>query len=134
MAIVEFDKKTFVLLKREIDAAVAAVAEKHGIKIASGSGKLGYGAKSLEIKLDLAVIENGKVLSKEAEAFKLYAVLEGLQETDLGRSFTFTSRAGEKTYEITGYSSKAKQYPILAKDASGATYKFRVDQVKAGLI
>lgn len=134
MSIAEFDNVTYRALSKEINEALAAIAAKHSIKIGVAGGKLGIGAKNLEIKLALSVVENGKVVSKEAEAFKRYAKLEGLEPTDLGRQFTFTARGRKETYKITGYATKAKQYPILAEGPDGRTYKFDVSDVKRGLI
>lgn len=66
-------------------------------------------------------------MTKEAEDFKRFAALEGLQPSDLGRRFVI----GGNTYEICGYKPRCYKNPIIAKDVrTNRTFKFPTNTVR----
>lgn len=89
--------------------AVRPIAEEMGVAVTPGMCK--YGPTG-EIRLQISPInEDGTVETKEAQAFKQYARLEGLNPTDLGRTF----RSQGKTFEIIGFKPRATKRPILCR-------------------
>ena len=121
----QFDRKTANAFAREAEQALQALAEKHGVDVSIGSGNFTQNDFSFKVKAAVKS-KDGTVLSREAEAFKVNAPLLGLQESDLGRTFT----AQGKTFKITGYNTRAKKMPILAEDENGRGYKFDRETVK----
>jgi hypothetical protein len=123
--IAKFDRKTASAFAKEAEQALQALARKYGVDVSTGSGS--YNDSNFTFKITAAVkSSDGTAITREAQAFKANARWIGLQESDLGRSFT--SRG--KTFTITGYNTRAKRMPILAKDENGKGFKFEVDTVK----
>jgi hypothetical protein len=116
-------------LSKEIEKAVQDVADKHGLVIKMGSGS--YTQNNATLKVEIAVKSlDGTVATKEASSFKALCTFYGLQESDLGR--TFTSRGS--LYVITGLASKSRTNPILAtRQTDNKLFKFPVDSVKKAL-
>ena len=117
------------LLATEIEEAVQSVAKKHGIQIKRGRGV--YGGANATLKLEIATMgTGGQVQTREAEDFKLYAKLYGMEADDLGKEFTDFD--GE-VYKITGFKPRSRKYPVLVERCDGKGFKMPVARVKAGL-
>lgn len=125
-----FDRTNLRMLRVEIDGAIADVLAKHGLKV--NVGNISYSGQEFTTKVTVNV--PGAVSRKDQQAesaFKMYASMEGLKAEDFGKQFT--THSGE-TFEITGYSTRAKKYPIKAKRVKdGHPFKFPVSQVKLAL-
>jgi hypothetical protein len=129
MAITNFDKVSCRILSRDIEAALGAVASRHGIIVKPGRGTYTGGHFTLKIECS-TVGQDGVVNSKEAEDFKTYATLHDLQPEDLGKTVTFSF----EKYTITGMRPKATRFPILAKRVrDGKVYCLPVDGVRRSL-
>lgn len=102
-------------LREDINAALAAVAEKHGLHIHAGNCT--YNPTSCMFKLECAErAEDGRILDKSAQMFLLYAADYGLKPEWLGRKF----KNGPNTYQLTGLNPR-KGRPVLAtKDGNDA--------------
>lgn len=109
--------------------ALQAVADKYDIDIQKGRGT--YSDTNYTLKIEMSVKDKtGQVITREARDFKSFADAYGLQSDDLGKTFPASGR----TFEIVGLSTKAKKYPILAKDVNtGGTYKFPATRVATAL-
>lgn len=112
------------VLRTAIDAALAKVAEEHGVTLQTGKGKYGDTFGSFELKIGLPDAD-GKVVTKEGEDFRYNASVFGFQPDDLFAEFTVR---GEK-YTITGMNARASKMPILAKRADGKGFKFSAPSV-----
>jgi len=124
-----FDRPTIKALRAEIDAALKAVADRHGIAITSGSAT--FSDANVSLKIQLATLgEGGAVNTREAEDFRRNAASFGLAADDLGRSFF--SRG--KTYTLVGASVKSYKYPLLCRDDGGKVMKFRAESVRSLLM
>lgn len=98
------------MLREKIVAALAAVEAELNIKCSLGN--LTYSDTGCTVKLECAgVREDGLVLSKEANDLK-YAGHRGVGPDDFGRIFN----AWGKEYRLTGYRTRAKQYPYLVEE------------------
>jgi hypothetical protein len=103
-----FNKASIRSLRAEIDAALATVGEKHGIKITCGSAR--FTETTCLFKLEAGVIAaDGQVDTPAALAFKQFASLFGFKHDDLGR----TVRIEGKNYQIIGCRPNAPKRPII---------------------
>ena len=123
-----FDRVTLRVLREEIDAALKAVADKHGISLTLGKITFAGDGSTMSGKIEGAVARDGQVQTKEAVDFLKYAEVYGLKAEDLGRQFVSKGR----WFEITGLRPKAPKRPVLARGvADGQTYVFPVEMIKA---
>lgn len=129
MKITRFTREHCKSLREEIDQALSELASKHGINIKTGSAT--FSDSNVTFKLELATLaQNGTVMTKEAEALKLYATIIGLPSDALGKQFMSQG----KMFELIGYKPKATKYPLIAKCLlTGQKYKFTTDSVKRNL-
>jgi hypothetical protein len=127
--ITQFTKATLQALRSEIQAALDAVGTKHGVKLTYGNTRFDGDGLTYTAKLSGAIVaSDGSVASKEAQDFKLYAHKYGLKPEHLGAKF---KHDGPDDYEILGLKTKARGYPILAKNlTTGRTYKFTASLVQ----
>lgn len=119
MTITAFDKANLQALRTEIEAALAAVAAKHGISLKLGGMR--YQATSFSVTLEAAAASaDGSPTGKEAEAFRSLAEFFGLKANDLGR--TFESRNGQ--HKIVGLRGRSDRAPIITETPDGKRYKW----------
>lgn len=125
--ITKFTKQNLQALRVDIQAALTAVGEKHGIQLTYGNASFNSTGLTFSGKLAGAVIDSdGSVASQEAQDFKTYAALYDMKPEDLGFQFEHDGAM----HEIIGLSRKAPKYPILVKNLSNQkTYKFTADLV-----
>ena len=72
--ITKFDRNACMILRADLEMALAGIAAKHGIKI--DLGKMGFSAHNVKVSLEAAVIgEGGIVLDRAAIDFKQLASL-----------------------------------------------------------
>ncbi len=123
-------------LRAEINAALAGVAQKHGIAIATGSCT--YRETGCTFKLETAqkvegvpgetageAVLRAKAVSEWNRNSRLYGLpLEGLH-----RSIEFAGR----TYKIEGLEPRSTKFPILAS-RDGKLVKLTSKQVKEKLV
>lgn len=112
-----FDKAATQTVMTELDALLADFAATHGISISKVRGT--YGGDTLKFSAQFATIgENGAVNTAESQAWKAHSglnysdlTLAGFTADDLGAEFTSQG----KVFVITGYKSRARKRPLLAK-------------------
>lgn len=110
------DKQTLILIRTDINAALASVAEKHGLKSLSTDGGR-YNSENFTMKLS-GVIEGGD--DKEAARYKRYQSIYSLPP--LGT--VFNSRGMSHT--IRGLSTRNSVY---TRRSDGRSFRFPVDSV-----
>lgn len=118
-------KQNFTSLRKDIEAALAAVASKHNIRISSARGHYSVDGLTGDLKLEFvgtgASTTGSPIDTKAAILFKKNCELYGLKVTDLGRTFT----SGRDTFKITGLAPKRWKMPIDATRLSdGKNFKF----------
>lgn len=112
------------ILRPEIEEALKEVGEKYKLKFSVG--RASFSDHNATFKLELATIsKDGKVKSRTASDFELYAASWGLEPEDLGKTFQY---AGDN-YKIVGAKPRSYKYPILV-ERNGKTYKMPAEQVK----
>lgn len=119
-------KQTVLKLYKDIEQAIDAIAEKHGLAISFANAK--FSAEHARLNFDVFAVVNGNVKSPEAIAFEKRAALWGLAPSDLGIEFMFNGRA----FILTGYLSKGKKYKFQAKTSdTGHVFRLPVSAVQA---
>lgn len=122
-----FTRDACKLLRDEIDAALQAVAKKHGITLKVGNAS--FDANQINFKLNAMTLgEGGEVVTPEKKAFIADAHFYGFKAEDLGRTFM----SNGKTFTIAGLKHANRKMPIIAT-SEGKSYKFAVDAVKRAL-
>ena len=105
-------------LRDDIEQALQAVADKHGLTVTVGGGS--YTDHTFAPKMEFSCTTS----SGAPAGFAFDAELIGIPVDCYGKTFT---RAGEE-YTIVGINLRARKYPVLAKTNSG-TYKFPADTI-----
>ena len=128
----EFDKSSLTALRIDLEAALVAVAQKHGVTLTLGTCRYSpTDAHYTRLSVNLPTgKENGVGVNPDAAMFIKYAEMYGVQESDLGRII----RIQGKEFQLVGLKPKRSKYPFLAKLVStGTVYKLAQSQVKAAL-
>ena len=128
-----FDKANLQIMRADINAALAAVMEKHGVSISIGN--ISYSPEQFTTKLTCVLksaasgdsSDNATTLKWKAD-FKSHAPLYGLKATDLGREV----KIGSVTYTIAGARPRANDVIVL-KNATGKYSGFNLMAVLAAL-
>ena len=109
MSITQFDRPTLRALRSDIEAALKAVAAKHGVSLTAGA--VSFEPQRFTLKIEGAVIgADGK-----AASFAQHAHLFGLAPGDLGKRIML----GGKQFTIVGVRPNARKRPVLLEDANG---------------
>jgi hypothetical protein len=125
-----FDRPQVKLVREVIQKELDKLAQN--MKMTIRVGNASFTPTTINFKVEVAAIgEDGKVHSPEAENFKQFAAMYGLQPTDLGKQFR--SWKGD-TYTITGLSPRRSKYPIHAERSDGKRFKFPAAEVKGRII
>ena len=116
------NKRLLQDLRPEIGAALATVAEKHGIKLTLGNAT--YDSYSFKYQLQGAVLETENGQSAAQAEYDRYSSLFGLKDVPFGLEFERQGRTGMRHFKIVGLSVKAKKYPLLCEDLNtGGIFK-----------
>lgn len=119
-------KAQAIALGDEIDAAVKAICEKHGMAKGRTSGRYGDTYKySVEIT-EVVVNESGvNMASKEATDFLRAAPYIGWKAEDAQAALGSTFTSGGRTFVLTGYKPRSPKRPVVARSVTdGRTYVF----------
>jgi|ERR1035437_1224884 hypothetical protein len=121
----KFTPTNLEVIRKDINAAIQSIAEKHGITLHVGHGS--YTSASVTFKLEGKLSGNSEAMVSQN---KSYAIMLGLPENIVGS--TFTSQG--KKMKITGLNPKKPKYAIEVKDIdTGKGYGFSLEGIK-GLI
>jgi hypothetical protein len=112
-------------LALDINAALQAVAAKHGVSISTGRST--YADTHADMKLHIGVVDaEGNKHTRERDALNTWSevVLNGL---NYGDKVTLLTRRGNETYVVTGYNSRSGK--LLTQGADGKTWLFPADKL-----
>lgn len=101
-------------LALDIDAALKAVAEKHGLSIKTGNSR--YDDLTAEMKLKISTIDDtGVTNTRERNALNTWSdhLLNGLQ---YGDKVTLLTRKGKLQYSVSGYVSRSGKLQMIGPD------------------
>ncbi len=127
--ITEFNPKVCKSFSEDVMAAIAAVAEKHGVTVEYKGTR--FSAQTAELKIE-AVVVGGK--SREQQQFEAdYAYLAevfDLPKNAIGKTFIH----GGKKLTVLGANGRASKKPIVLSGSDGKQYTATVALVKALLV
>jgi len=116
----------------DINAALQAVAAKHGVSLSTGRST--YADTHAEMKLHIGVVDaNGNEHSRERDALSTWSdvILNGLK---YGDQVTIVTGKGKATYTVTGYKSRSAK--LIMNCHSDKEWLFPAEsvvaQIKAG--
>mgnify|MGYP003337943511 FL=1 len=112
-------------LRADLDAAIAAVAAKHGVSMKTGSARFSSAAATMKVEI-ATISATGEVISKTLAALRANYKWLGLTEAHLNATFSIAGH----TYKLAGYNSRryAKPFEIKCLD-NGKTYVTTKDTV-----
>jgi len=132
MTITTFNKPALRVLREDLDAALEAVAMKHGIELELGNIRFDASSFTAKVSANTKAAANAPAPTSADGTVDLQSVAFGnvLPESLRGRKF----RAGTTTFTLTGVKSSRRKYPFSAEGPKGGRYKFSVKDVQNGLI
>jgi len=133
-----FSRYDVQTLRRDIDAALVAVAAKHGVNISLGNCRFTLTearfAKLIVHPKSIATIvtagSSSVVDSPEAREYQSLAYMFNLPKDGLGKTFMSLG----KMFTIAGLKSSRRKYPVSAVSSTGRRFKFTAEQVRNGLV
>jgi hypothetical protein len=116
-------KNLIRVINADVQEALKAVAERHGVKISLGSTS--YSKAEYSTKLIVKSPDADKVSGEES---KQYAHLLGLPEDVIGRKFTLQG----KEFEVIRLDLAKPKNPVIIRKpgTESPTYKISVDTLK----
>jgi len=134
MTITSFSRSNIESMRREVEAALAAVSAKHGLVIQVG--RITYNASEFRCKLTAvpktAVPANPLVSADPRRSIEAVALAQNgrwlLGPVDFSKVYTHPS-LGRAT--VIGYAPKRHKYPFTVKTGAGRTLKITTQMAKA---
>jgi len=124
MKVSNFDKPSIKAIRLAMDAALAKVSKEYGIKISTGNARFSADEVTFKVKAN-TIGTGGVVKTKEAQAWDLYANMNGLGHLSVGDSVELQG----KSFTIKGYNTRARKSPINIEDHNGRGYKCSVSML-----
>lgn len=107
-------KQTVQAIRDDVNAALAAVARKHGVTIHAGNCT--YDANAATFKLVCSTVsDSGRALTPQASAYQRVAGFYGLVP------LFSTVRIGVDEYTVVGWNARKRSKPVLV-ERNGLTY------------
>lgn len=132
MTIKSFDRPAVRAVMDECEAALRAVAERHGLTLVRKTCSYRENECPVAFKLLTVVTDDdGEVVTPEAQEFVRNAAWYGMQASDLGREFTLRG----KRFKVAGSKIRNRKYPIIAECVvTGKRFKLPAEDVAAVLV
>jgi len=120
MKIAKINAQACQLIRQAVDVVIKAEMAKLGLD--AKSGRMTYSDGSCTLKVEIVTRNaDGSANSKQAEDFKAYASMYGLEPEDLGKEFTHRG----VVYKIVGLKTRGRKFPIQVERVhDGKTFKF----------
>jgi hypothetical protein len=124
MKVSNFDKPSIKAIRIAMDEALAKVSKEYGIKISTGNARFSNDEVTFKVKAN-TIGTGGVVKTKEAQAWDIYANMNGLGHLSVGDSVQLQG----KSFTIKGYNTRARKSPINIEDHNGRGYKCSVSML-----
>ena len=121
--ITKFDKKNLIALRADLDAALAAIGEKHGLKIHTGSCSYDEAAATFKLKCDVA--DPRIQQAKAREDFNYSCLFYGLKPEHYGVTVSLNGMPKK----LVGIVRTRAKYPLKFEGTDGKTMLYTVDIV-----
>lgn len=114
-------------IRADADAALAAVAQKHGVVLRCGNGSYAETTAHLKLEIALGAAEGERPSHVKArEDWNKGAVLFGLQKEWLGKDMP---RRGKPAVTIIGLMPKRQRFPVLVREEGGKEVLLTIEEV-----
>ena len=118
-----FDTTNLKEIRETINNALLLVSDAYNVELKIG--RINYENSGFTTKLEVSLVVDGQVQTKYVRDFEQLAELDGCK---FPMGFGFESNGSK--HIVTGYSSRSRKYPIIAKNLDNEqTYKFKKDFV-----
>jgi hypothetical protein len=122
------DRDFIKAVRLEINAALEAIAQKHGVTIEAGNASFARDGSSGTFKLEIVSKETapeGESVSdiKFAAALNVYGRFDDIAPNAMFKD----NRLGVVT--VIGYNSRAREYPYIVKTVTGDRFKLSAAQL-----
>lgn len=121
----QFDKATCRLIGQEVEAALAAVAAKHGLVATYAGGSFTGAEFTAKARFSLAQ-SNPAAADAERAEFAQYCEFFGLKPEHYGK--TVSTPKGELT--LIGFELKRSKFPIKVRHANGEVKLYTAEVTK----
>jgi hypothetical protein len=126
-----FDKTNLKQLRAEFQAALDAVAAKHGL--VAGLGNIRFDANKFGVKLEVrtktpataSVVSNTNTV--EFEALKNQWRVPGI---DVTKTYSLRVRSGIEDVKFVGFVDRRYKFPFSVQTTNGKRYKVSVEQAR----
>lgn len=122
-----FNRENLGELRGKVQVALSVIGAEYGIRFEVGN--IRFSDTSFRFRTECKIngasagVGDGNSRDQDArETFMAYCTMYGLKPEHFGKTF----RHRGKSYTICGFKPRSHKYPILAKSARGAVYKFSV--------
>lgn len=120
---------TCKLLRDDINTMLGALEEKYGLS-ASVGGTIKYDAHTATIKIEVGVIQDGEVMTKEQQFLNKNWKIIGIDDERMLNTMLRCPRG--KFYYLRGYKQRAYKRPFIIEDAiTGKRYMTTPNSVKS---
>lgn len=127
--ITSIDRQVCKLIASEIDAALQAVAARHGLSIAIKGGSFDYTMFQTKLVVCVTGKDGAPTASPEAKEFALYAPGVGVPAKLLNTKVVIQGT----TYTLIGYKSRSPKYPFICLRADGRRFKMTTHSVVSAI-
>lgn len=131
MTIETFNKTTLRMIQNDLDAALAALSAKHGIKIEAQTMR--YTASTFKTTVEGALPSSSGAVDprrvRQEENFKTLATALGIHADTLGKTVHFKG----VPYTVTGIETRSYKNPVVIKNAAGKFFKIPVVEIMNAL-
>lgn len=125
----QFNKTNLKIIRADIDAALASVEAKHGIKFNLGNIRFSDNDFRGKLECNSVADASGNAINPAEVHFNDNRWRVGLARDAFGKTF----RSNGRTFTIVGVNTRAKKYPVKATDPNGGMYKFPMSSLPANL-
>jgi hypothetical protein len=126
--IMKLDRVRIAHIEARATKVLNELGDELGVRFSFGSGR--FNSNNAKLQLQVAVVQDGKVMDEKSTAWKKYADMYGFNQDDLGKVILI--RGSE--FRITGLNPNRPKYPVSAdKVATGKGYKLETATVLRAL-
>lgn len=111
----KFDRATARVIQAEMEAALKAIAEKHGVTVRGAGGS--FDDTTFKAKFELRVTDGSAIEDAARKEFDQYCALFGLKPEHFGKAVAIP---GHGKWTVCGLAMNRAKYPIKMKNEAGA--------------
>lgn len=117
----QFDKAACRQLAEDVQAAVQAVAKKHGLTLERAGGR--FNPTEFTQKLKWTIGDKAAVTKQAKADWDMHCEVLGLKPEHFGKEVHCKGQA----WRVCGLNPRRSRYPVLAEDSNGQRLRLSVD-------